>query len=98
MIDPSEKILGFFMSKMSEEEINLILQNPENLSYVIVNRLIKFLNERTKPGQDAIYRIGYKGSRILRESYKARNRKTLFFKHNEEKSIKRRNRESSKTR
>ena len=86
------------MSKMNEHEINLFLQNPENLSYVIVNRLIRFLNEQTKPGKDAIYRIGYKGSRILRESYKTRNRKTLFFKYNEEKSNKRRNRESSKTR
>lgn len=78
-MNPSDRLFQFLMSQLTDEEIGLILQNPDNLAIVVAGRVIHEIDKNAKKGKHAIHRIRHKGQEILGRTDRTRGTKTVFF-------------------
>ena len=75
-MSPSDRLYQFLISQLSDAEINLIMQNPDNIPIVIAGRVMHTLETN---GKDAIHRIRHKGQKILGRTNRIGGEKTIFF-------------------
>jgi uncharacterized protein YerC len=67
-MNPSNKIYQYLIDKLSDNEINLILQSPDNIPIIIAGRVFYTIEKQTKKGIYAIHRIRHKGQKIFRRT------------------------------
>jgi hypothetical protein len=67
-MSPTDRLYQFLISQLSDAEISLIMQNPDNIPIVLVGRVIHSIEHNTKRGKHAIHRIRHKGPKIFRRT------------------------------
>jgi hypothetical protein len=88
-------IYRYILSKLTQEEMELLLQNPENLTIIIAGRTINEMNKQTKNGKRAIHRIRHKGQSLFRRTSRTGSSTTFFFGEIKERSNPRGNKKDS---
>jgi hypothetical protein len=67
-MSPIDRLYQFLISRLSDAEISLIMQSPDNIPTIIVGRVIYSIGNNTKRGKYAIHRIRHKGQKIFRRT------------------------------
>lgn len=62
------RLYQFLINRLSNEEIDLIMQSRDNIPAVITSRVIYSIKNNTKRGKYAIQRIRHKGQKIFRRT------------------------------
>jgi hypothetical protein len=67
-MSPTDRLYQFLISQLSDAEISLIMQTPDNIPTVILGRVLHSIENNTKRGKYAIHRIRHKGQKVFRRT------------------------------
>ena len=73
---PSDRLYQFLISQLSDAEISLIMQSPDNIPIVIAGRVMHTIETN---GKNAIHGIRHKGQKILGRTNRIGGTKAIFF-------------------
>ena len=75
-MSPSDRLYQFLINQLTDAEISLIMQSPDNIPIVIAGRVMYTIENN---GKNAIHRIRHKGQKILGRADRVGSSKAIFF-------------------